>query len=137
MVLQTKTMLGGHPLIIGRPWLATTEAFISCRSGDMYISYGNQLRNSLYILQQERSHRLMTKNGLMMKTIFSLSLLFQPLVKIFKSKIQWKILNHLQNMNMINFKKNPILNICHLGICIFILWKNLVALQLISFQGEH
>ena len=41
MILTPKRNRGGHPLILGRPWLATTYAFISCRSGDMYISYGN------------------------------------------------------------------------------------------------
>jgi hypothetical protein len=40
VVLQPKTKLGGHPLILGRPWLATTDAFISCRSGSMTISNG-------------------------------------------------------------------------------------------------
>eukprot|EP00253_Pinus_taeda_P022524 PITA_22524 len=40
VVLQTKTKLGGHPLILGRPWLATADAFISCRSGSMTISNG-------------------------------------------------------------------------------------------------
>ena len=40
MVLQTKEKLGGHPLILGRPWLATANAFISCRSGSMTISNG-------------------------------------------------------------------------------------------------
>lgn len=40
VVLQTKTKLGGHPLILGRPWLATTDSFISCRSGSMTISNG-------------------------------------------------------------------------------------------------
>jgi len=41
MILTPKNNLGGHPLILGRPWLATANAFISCRFGDMYISYGN------------------------------------------------------------------------------------------------
>ena len=41
MILTPKSNLGGHPLILGRPWLATADAFISCRSGDMYISNGN------------------------------------------------------------------------------------------------
>eukprot|EP00253_Pinus_taeda_P019760 PITA_19760 len=41
MILTPKSNLGGHPLILGRPWLATANAFISCRSGDMYISDGN------------------------------------------------------------------------------------------------
>eukprot|EP00253_Pinus_taeda_P012551 PITA_12551 len=41
MILTPKSNLGGHPLILGRPWLATADAFISCRYGDMYISNGN------------------------------------------------------------------------------------------------
>eukprot|EP00253_Pinus_taeda_P033640 PITA_33640 len=40
VVLQTKTKLRGHPLILGRPWLTTTDAFISCRSSSMTISNG-------------------------------------------------------------------------------------------------
>jgi len=44
MILTPKNKLGGHPLILGRPWLATAHAFISCRSGDMYISYGNSTK---------------------------------------------------------------------------------------------
>ena len=40
MILTPKSNLGGHPLILGRPWLATADAFISCRSGDMYIYDG-------------------------------------------------------------------------------------------------
>ena len=30
LILQPKTNLGGYPLILGRPWLATTDAFIGC-----------------------------------------------------------------------------------------------------------
>ena len=44
VVLQMKTKLGGHPLILGRPWLATTDAFISCRSGSMKISNGYETK---------------------------------------------------------------------------------------------
>jgi len=44
MILTPKSNLGGHPLILGRPWLATADAFISCRSGDMYISDGNSTK---------------------------------------------------------------------------------------------
>lgn len=40
MVLIPKNNLGGHPLILRRPWLATVDAFIGCRSGDMFISNG-------------------------------------------------------------------------------------------------
>ena len=35
MIFTPKSNLGGHPLILGRPWLATVDAFISCRFGDM------------------------------------------------------------------------------------------------------
>eukprot|EP00253_Pinus_taeda_P019757 PITA_19757 len=44
MILTPKSNLGGHPLILGRPWLATADAFISCRSGNMYISDGNSTK---------------------------------------------------------------------------------------------
>ena len=44
MILTPKSNLGGHPLILGRPWLATTNAFINCRSRDMYISDGNSTK---------------------------------------------------------------------------------------------
>jgi len=44
MILTPKSNLGGHPIILGRPWLATADAFISCRSGDMYISNGNSTK---------------------------------------------------------------------------------------------
>jgi hypothetical protein len=40
VVLQPKTHLGGHPLILGTPWLATADAFIGCRSSSMTISDG-------------------------------------------------------------------------------------------------
>jgi len=37
LVLQPKENLTGYPLILGRPWLATTDAYISCRAGNMTI----------------------------------------------------------------------------------------------------
>jgi hypothetical protein len=43
-VLQPKTKLGGHPLILGRPWLATVDAFISYRSRSMMISNGYEMK---------------------------------------------------------------------------------------------
>ena len=30
-VLQPKSTSGGHPVVLGRPWLATEDAFIGCR----------------------------------------------------------------------------------------------------------
>ncbi len=44
MVLTPKNNLGGHPLILGRPWLVIADAFIGCRSGDMFISDGNSTK---------------------------------------------------------------------------------------------
>ena len=44
MVLQPKDNLGGYPLILGRPWLSTVDAYIACRSGNMTISHGNSTK---------------------------------------------------------------------------------------------
>src|SRR5271168_711709 len=44
MILTPKSNLGGYPLILGRPWLATADAFISCMSGDMFISDGSSTK---------------------------------------------------------------------------------------------
>ena len=40
MVVESKDPSKGHPIILGRPWLATTNAFIGCRDGEMIISNG-------------------------------------------------------------------------------------------------
>ena len=45
LVLQPKSQLVGHPLILGRPWLATTYACISYRSGSMTMSDGTETKN--------------------------------------------------------------------------------------------
>ena len=45
LVLQPKSQLGGHPLILGRPWLDTADACISCRYGSMTISDGIEIKN--------------------------------------------------------------------------------------------
>lgn len=39
MVIQPKLM-EGHPMILGRPWLAIADTYISCRKGEMIISNG-------------------------------------------------------------------------------------------------
>ena len=41
LVLQPKFKLTGYPLILGRPWLATADAYISCRAGNMTIKNGH------------------------------------------------------------------------------------------------
>ena len=40
IVLRTKNKLSGYPLILGIPWLATTDAYIICRKGNMTIGNG-------------------------------------------------------------------------------------------------
>ena len=39
-MILTQNNLGGHLIILGRPWLAIADAFISCRFADIYISDG-------------------------------------------------------------------------------------------------
>lgn len=41
LVLRPKAKLTGYPLILGRPWLAITNAYISCRVGNMTIKNGH------------------------------------------------------------------------------------------------
>ena len=43
-ILQPKSTLGGHPIVLGRPWLATADAFIGYRSRTMYISRGESMK---------------------------------------------------------------------------------------------
>ena len=40
MVVESKDPSKGHPIILGIPWLATTNAFIGCSDGEMTISNG-------------------------------------------------------------------------------------------------
>jgi hypothetical protein len=40
LIIHSKDPARGHPVILGRPWLATTNAFIGCREGEMTISNG-------------------------------------------------------------------------------------------------
>ena len=47
IVLHLKNQVGGHPLILGRPWLSTADAYIGCRSGDMYISHVRDSRKKV------------------------------------------------------------------------------------------
>ena len=41
MILSPKVNLSSYSVILGRPWLATTNANISCRLGTMTISNGH------------------------------------------------------------------------------------------------
>lgn len=55
LVLQLKLNLGGYPSILGRLWLATTDAFICCRSRIMMIYYGD-VTNKLVLYPPAQPH---------------------------------------------------------------------------------
>ena len=42
LLIRPKSSKPGDPVVRGRPWFATVDAFISCRSGEMTISNGTQ-----------------------------------------------------------------------------------------------
>lgn len=44
MILSPKATLGGYSIILGRPWLDTTYAFIGYGLGDMTISNGDSTK---------------------------------------------------------------------------------------------
>ena len=55
IVLSPKATLGGYPLILRWPWLATADACISCHSGKMTISYGMKTKKlTLYSLAKPK-----------------------------------------------------------------------------------
>ena len=41
LVLQPKAKITSYPFILWRPWLATVDAYISCRAGNMTIKNGH------------------------------------------------------------------------------------------------
>lgn len=45
LILQLKSNLGRHPLILWRPWYATVDAFIGCKYGSVVISDGQATKN--------------------------------------------------------------------------------------------
>lgn len=45
LIINPKTRLDGHPLILGRLWLATADAYIGCWQGNMTITKGPDIKN--------------------------------------------------------------------------------------------
>ena len=45
LVINPSSRLDGHPLILGRPWLATVDAYIGCQEGNMTITKGDAIKN--------------------------------------------------------------------------------------------
>eukprot|EP00253_Pinus_taeda_P029953 PITA_29953 len=65
LIINPKTRLDGHPLILGRPWLATADAYIGCRQGNMIITKEADIKNlvlyppaqpSIIIVKTNRHH---------------------------------------------------------------------------------
>ena len=54
LVLQPKYNLGGHPLILGQPWLAIVDAFIGCRARNMIISHGTERKHIIVYPSAQR-----------------------------------------------------------------------------------
>jgi hypothetical protein len=75
-VIQPKSNLGGNPLIIGRPWITTTDAFIGCRYRNMTITNGTKIKQiTLYPLLDKKLN-LNVHNGLRKTTMMNLFNLF-------------------------------------------------------------
>jgi len=45
LIINPRNWLDGHPLILGRPWLVTIDAYISCQIGSMTIARGSTYYN--------------------------------------------------------------------------------------------
>ena len=45
LIINPKNWLDGHPLILGRPWLTTVDAYIGYRQGNMTITRGSNIKN--------------------------------------------------------------------------------------------
>jgi hypothetical protein len=45
LIINPRSGLDGHPLIVGRPWLATTYAYIGCHTRNMKIGRGGATNN--------------------------------------------------------------------------------------------
>jgi hypothetical protein len=45
IVINPRSRLDGYPLILGGPWLATTNAYIGCHTSNMTISRGSAIKN--------------------------------------------------------------------------------------------
>src|ERR1700733_5796326 len=137
MILTPKSNLGGHLLILGRSWLATTDAFISCRSGDMYISDGN-LTKKFNLYPPAKAITEIGDNEWVddEDTI-------QPVFTISEVSEDSQILNTLENFETSSeydptqFQLESALNIYHQDKFLFTLWKSSVVLPLRFFQVKH
>jgi hypothetical protein len=77
MVIQPKLM-EGHSMILGRSWLATTDAYISCRKGEIIISNG--LSTKKIILHPPA--QLASTNVLWVEELYEHNAIEQPIVNV-------------------------------------------------------
>jgi hypothetical protein len=45
LVINPRSRLDGHPLILGQPWLVKKDAYIGCHTGNMTIVRGSDIKN--------------------------------------------------------------------------------------------
>lgn len=58
LVLHTQSPIGGHFLILGRPWLETANAYIGCQSRNMVISTRENTKNLILYPLQNQVHQV-------------------------------------------------------------------------------
>ena len=59
LIINPRNRLDGHPLILGSPWLATADAYISCRTGNMTIARGTNVKSLALYPPAQPSLRIM------------------------------------------------------------------------------
>lgn len=99
MVIQPKLM-EGHPMILGIPWLATTDAYIGYRNGEMIISNG--LSTKKVTLHQPAQP--VVYNPLLLEDPYEIQDNDQPLIDVnqtrdFQEKIEEHILDQFLSSN--------------------------------------
>jgi len=63
LVFHTQYLAGGHPLILGCPWLTTVDAYIGCQLGNMIIYNGENMKNIILYPPTERSSQKKPKHN--------------------------------------------------------------------------
>ena len=91
MVIQPKLM-EGHPMILGRPWLATVDAYIGCRNGEMIISNGVATKK----LTLHQPAQPVVHNPLWLEDPYETQEIDQPLIDIDQTRdLQENIEEHI------------------------------------------
>jgi len=62
LIINPKTRLDGHPLNLGRPWLAIADTYIGCRQGNMTITRGPDIKNLILYPPAQPSLSMMKTN---------------------------------------------------------------------------